>query len=194
MQKCLTQFKHLEAGNFKGEKVDDESMLISEYSNKHKLSNARIYLLSKRKSILEIAKNGKEMDYESEDFEVDEVHFPPFTLYQLLPWQYHLLPWFIPYLNNLYECWMEKKHIRIGKLNVQTILREVRGLYLDQVSGANDNTSNDGNQARRFFHVDSADAVVFCVNPKYKGNIKKLHQNLSVLLRLIHLQYIRSIL
>ena len=73
------QFMHLEAGNFKGEKVEDESMLISEYSNKHKLSKTRIYLLSKRKSILEIAKDGTEMDDDSEDFEVDEVYFPPFN-------------------------------------------------------------------------------------------------------------------
>ena len=107
----------------------------------------------------------------------------------------NVLGWFLKLLyrcNQSYECWMERKtiigeHIRIGKANVQTILREERGLYLDQVSGANDKggTSNDGNQARRFFHVDSADAVVSCVHPKYKENIKKLHQNLSVLLRVI---------
>ena len=65
------------------------------------------------------------------------------------------------------------EHIRNGKKkqkNVQLLLREEKGLPLTQVSGANDKsgTSNDGNQARRFFSLNSVDAIVACVPIKYK--------------------------
>ena len=54
--------------------------------------------------------------------------------------------------------------------------------------GANDKggTSNDGNQARRFFHQDCADAILGCVPQKYKETTRKLHQaSPSVLLRVV---------
>ena len=94
--------------------------------------------------------------------------------------------------NQTYECWIEKKTIigepiRVDKDRVQAFLFQERGLVLDKVGGANDKggTSNDGNQARRFFHADSAGAIVECVPLKYKEHIRQLHKNLSVILQII---------
>ena len=58
--------------------------------------------------------------------------------------------------------------------NVKTILREERGLALEQVSVANDKSSisNDVNEVRRFFKHDSVDPTVACVPIKYKETIK----------------------
>ena len=58
--------------------------------------------------------------------------------------------------------------------NVKTILREERGLALDQVSVANDKSdiSNDVNEVRRFFKHDSVDATVACVPIKHKETVK----------------------
>ena len=73
----------------------------------------------------------------------------------------NILIWFLKLIYRChiaYECWIEKKTIigepiRRAKANVQKMLKESTGLVLDQVAGANDKTgtSNDGNQARRFF-------------------------------------------
>ena len=107
----------------------------------------------------------------------------------------NVLKWFLKLLyrcNQTFESWIEKQTIlgepiRVGKERVQESLFQERGLVLDKVGGANDKggTSNDGNQARRFFHADSADAIVGCVAEKYKEDIRKLHKNLSVLLRIV---------
>ena len=57
------------------------------------------------------------------------------------------------------------EHTRTVKKNVKTILREVRGLALDQVSEENDkgSISNDVNQERRFFKHGSLNITVACV-------------------------------
>lgn len=66
--------------------------------------------------------------------------------------------------------WRTHKNRQKKTKNVQLLLREEKGLPLTQVSGANDKsgTSNDGNQARRFFSLNSVDAIVACVPIKYK--------------------------
>ena len=46
-------------------------------------------------------------------------------------------------------------------------------------------SSNDANQAWRFFHSNTSDAVVRIVPTRYKDDIYQLHKNLSVLLGLI---------
>ena len=71
--------------------------------------------------------------------------------------------------------------IRRAKTNVQKILKESTGLMLDQVAGANDKTgtSNDGNQARRFFKWETCDVIVNLVEDKYKETVACLHKNLS---------------
>ena len=86
---------------------------------------------------------------------------------------------------------MEKKtvlgeSIRKAKERVQEKLHLV-GVIVDQVSGANSKTgtSNDGNTARIFFCETHVDIIVDCVDDKYKSVIRHLHQNLSVILRLI---------
>lgn len=75
----------------------------------------------------------------------------------------------------------------ITSRNFQTLLEEEKRLVLDQVSRTNDKggASNDGDQAKRFFSLDYVDAIVACELIKYKETIKKLHQNLSVLLRVV---------
>ena len=71
--------------------------------------------------------------------------------------------------NTSYECWIEKRGIigepiRKAKEVVQDILKESTGMALDQVAGENNKggTSNDGNQARRFFKPESRDLIVAC--------------------------------
>lgn len=76
-------------------------------------------------------------------------------------------------------------HLEIVKN--KTILRGEREFALDQVSGENDKggISNDVNQEKRFFRNDSVDATIACVPIKYKETIKKLHQNLIILLKVV---------
>ena len=64
----------------------------------------------------------------------------------------------------------QKNKTKTKTKNVQLLLREEKGFPLTQVSGANDKsgTSNDGNQARRFFSLNSVDAIITCVPIKYK--------------------------
>ena len=107
----------------------------------------------------------------------------------------NVLGWFLKVLYRChisYQCWIEKKTVlglplRRAKDRVQNILREKTGLVLDQVSGANDKTgtSNDGNQARRFFDINSRQTISDCVEDKYKDTVTQLHQNLSVILRIV---------
>ena len=107
----------------------------------------------------------------------------------------NILIWFLKLIYRChiaYECWIEKKTIigepiRRAKANVQKMLKESTGLVLDQVAGANDKTgtSNDGNQARRFFKWETRDVIVNCVEDKYKETVACLHKNLSVILRVI---------
>ena len=71
---------------------------------------------------------------------------------------------------------------------MQTILKEECGLSVDQVSKAGEGkggNSNTGNTARRFFTTKLADTVIGCVKDEYKQTIKQLHQDLSVILRII---------
>ena len=107
----------------------------------------------------------------------------------------NVLGWFLKVIYRChasYECWIEKKTIegepiRRAKSVVRDMLKETTGLTLDQVAGANSRggTTNDGNQARRFFKSESRDFVVACVAEKYKGTINCLHKNLSVILRVL---------
>ena len=102
------------------------------------------------------------------------------------------LGWFLKlvYHCNIYKSWIEcstilGEPIRRAKQRIQDIFREA-GLIIDQPSGANSkgSTSNDGNQAWRFFSQKLAAIVVSCVNQKYKDTIRKIHTNLSVILRI----------
>ena len=59
---------------------------------------------------------------------------------------------------------------------------------MDQRAGPNDKTgtSNDGNQARRFFKSETRNVIVDCVADKYKEIVGCLHRNLSVILRVVN--------
>ena len=107
----------------------------------------------------------------------------------------NVLGWFLKLLYRChasYETWLERKTvigepIRRAKERVLTIIKNATGMTLDQVSGANDKsgTSNDGNQARRFFSQESSLVILSCVDDKYKETIKELHRNLTVILRVV---------
>ena len=57
-------FINVSVGNYKGEVIEDESMTIMQYGNKHKLSKIRLYLLSKHKSISQLCNNDTDSDFD----------------------------------------------------------------------------------------------------------------------------------
>ena len=58
-------------------------------------------------------------------------------------------------------------------------------LYLTKYANGKGGTSNDGNQAGRFFSQKYGEFIVGCVGDKYKNAIRQLHLNLSIILRVV---------
>ena len=102
--------------------------------------------------------------------------------------------WFVKLLariNAEYFQWIEKStcygdHIRAGTNRVKDILEET-GLRVAGPSGplGKGGGSIDGNTGRRFFDEKSLPCILNCVDEKYHENLKILHKNMSVILRII---------
>lgn len=107
--------------------------------------------------------------------------------------------WFMKMLYRVesdYRHWVEKSgpvgdHVRAAKGRVFYKIQENTGLLLDQCSssGGKGGTSTNGPQGRRFFSEELIETLHELTskknNQKYKDNLLILHQQLSVVLRVI---------
>ena len=105
------------------------------------------------------------------------------------------------FLKLLYRChcdyrkWEEKagfgQHLQRSKDDVREVIKERTGLRLDYVcaAGGKGGTSTDGKQGRRFFSNELVPVITDLLdkphNLKQKGNLLKLHHQISIILRVI---------
>ena len=103
--------------------------------------------------------------------------------------------WFFKVLSRMNaedETWVEKEncygdHIRAGTFRVREIIYQETGKSLMQVAGALSKSggSTDGNDGREFFTLAFLPIILKCIPEKYHDTIKKLHRDLSCILRVI---------